>query len=847
MTRSPFGGRSGLLPTALALLLLGAPLAPAAGPAAAEAQLRPHPDLHEAYFAWDEGRYTEALEGYLAALRAPGGDAHTREVSLLTGELHPVRPIDIHGVSLAMSPDGRWLQWTRSEAGDWVTFVEPVEGGERHAFEVRNGALSGAGHFAWLADDALHIRHLDEGRTEEVALPGIRPLGLTFAPDRDELFLTAGIEGGGDRQRIFRLRAPAWEPELLELAEGHNSQPRPVPGGRYLVFHRPQTSPLPIPQGGEPTRTPEPGPGVIDLESGRVLTFRGGAPGLAAGGGTMAWLEPAEFGITLVRALRLPADGLGAGEVEPIVLHETDLRIASPVVSPDGERVAYQTMYHTDWEIAYQALDDPENEVRVSREIQHDRRPMWITNELLFAVKGESRHQRSYLYDLVTGENYRLFHNNTMRTIAPEYGWVAHPDGTGIFISAERDGDTISPERPVFWIDLTRTVGFQKLVARLEAALDHERDLLDRGWARFAPDAEEIRAAADAVSVGRIYHYAEALYQFGSKFATQPGNQLAIEYLRETLESWGYEVELQWFNAPGRGQGARTANVIATLPGTTNPELVYVISSHFDSVLPSPGADDNSSGTTALLEAARVLADRPRGATIQFAFLTAEEAGLLGAREFVRRAQDEGVRIAGVLNNDMIGWTRSHRLDNTIRYSNDGIRDIQHAAAHFFSDLITYDARYYRGTDAAVFFDAYGDVVGGIGSYPVLGNPNYHQRTDDLWTINQRLVAEVSRTTVASIMHLADGPSRVAGLELAASDANGLSFAWDPAPEAMVTGYIVRVRDGEGNWREVERVSEPSVRITGGAGIEAVAVRSFTADGRTGYDDLILERGDGGW
>ena len=51
---------------------------------------------------------------------------------------------------------------------------------------------------------------------------------------------------------------------------------------------------------------------------------------------------------------------------------------------------------------------------------------------------------------------------------------------------------------------------------------------------------------------------------------------------------------------------AKTANVIATLKGTVNPELVYVVSSHFDSVAAGPGADDDTSGTAALLETARL-------------------------------------------------------------------------------------------------------------------------------------------------------------------------------------------------------------------------------------------------
>jgi len=88
-------------------------------------------------------------------------------------------------------------------------------------------------------------------------------------------------------------------------------------------------------------------------------------------------------------------------------------------------------------------------------------------------------------------------------------------------------------------------------------------------------------------------------------------------------------------------------------------------------------------------------------ATIVFASFTGEEAGLLGSREFVRRAVEGRMKIAGALNNDMVGWANDHRLDNTIRYSNRGIRDVQHAAAMQFSRLITYDALYYKSTDAA--------------------------------------------------------------------------------------------------------------------------------------------------
>jgi Zn-dependent M28 family amino/carboxypeptidase len=114
-----------------------------------------------------------------------------------------------------------------------------------------------------------------------------------------------------------------------------------------------------------------------------------------------------------------------------------------------------------------------------------------------------------------------------------------------------------------------------------------------------------------------------------------------------------------------------------------------------------PGADDYETGIAVLLETARILVKTPMPATIIFAAFTGEEAGDLGSHEFVRQAQEKKMQLLGAINNDMIGWTNDHRLDNTIRYTNDGIRALQHAAAFLFSKMITYDSRYYKSTVAS--------------------------------------------------------------------------------------------------------------------------------------------------
>jgi hypothetical protein len=90
-----------------------------------------------------------------------------------------------------------------------------------------------------------------------------------------------------------------------------------------------------------------------------------------------------------------------------------------------------------------------------------------VADRFVLAIMGEGRHRRSYLYDATSGTRTRLFHNNSVRTIAPEYEWAPRPDGNVVAIVSERDGDTVSPERGLYLTDLRRTVSAEELLARV--------------------------------------------------------------------------------------------------------------------------------------------------------------------------------------------------------------------------------------------------------------------------------------------------------------------------------------------------------------------------------------------
>jgi Tol biopolymer transport system component len=841
--------------------------------------------LQTAALAWDAGDYVTALTTYLKLLDAGADDATFEAIALQTGELFETREITADGDAPVFSPDGRLFAY---EAGDLLEPLIVMHDGDGHpkplaqlrgfrpAFSrdgsklayLKLAAVSTALRDAYNAmgnaaqtertqrtaafnalrgrESRLTVRDLTSGAETEVATGALSKTGVSFGAG-GTLLVTAAAETGPPQVYVV---AAGREPSALTSGAGEKVLGAVNADGTAALYTvrvgrggrgqgggqggggRGNAAQAPAGRGTAPaqeapaetTDAPPQTPitfGVVLLPEARAVTVTGSAPAFSRDGRTLAYVrrERDDYQIAIAPA---------ANPTAATVAHSGAARVDAPALSPDGSRVAFQMMPKEDWEI-FVAARDGKDERRVTREIQHDIVPQFLSNDLLLASIGEPRHRRSYLYDLTSMKRLRLFHNNSVRTIAPEYAWAAAPGGTTLLIVAERDGDTVSPERGLYFVDLSRRVSRGELRARVQANLDAEQALRAKGQKMFAPIAAAVGKVVADASAARVFGYEKTLYDFDSKHITRPGNRLASAYLFDTYKSFGYEPAYQWFE-PRNALGGQTANVVATLKGTVNPELVYVVSSHYDSVAVGPGADDDTSGTAALLETARLMANHPQPATIVFASFTGEEAGLLGSREFVRRAVADKVKIVGALNNDMVGWANDHRLDNTIRYSNPGIRDVQHAAAMQFSRLITYDALYYKSTDAAAYYEAYGDIVGGIGSYPVLGNPHYHQSHDILETINHQLVTEVARTTAATLMLLASSPSRLTDLK-ATRTAGGVALTWTPSPESGITGYIVSY-----GTAAPLRVTKPAATLPALPRGTVVSVKAVNAKGMEGWD-----------
>ena len=130
---------------------------------------------------------------------------------------------------------------------------------------------------------------------------------------------------------------------------------------------------------------------------------------------------------------------------------------------------------------------------------------------------------------------------------------------------------------------------------------------------------------------------------------------------------------------------ANIVNVLAIQRGTSDPDRVVVISGHIDSRNSdpmdasgdAPGANDDGSGTAAVIEAARILSKRKFPATIVYAVLSGEEQGLFGGKLLAETAKAKGWQVEAVLNNDIVGNSHGSggaRDDKTVRIFSEGTK-----------------------------------------------------------------------------------------------------------------------------------------------------------------------------
>jgi len=204
-------------------------------------------------------------------------------------------------------------------------------------------------------------------------------------------------------------------------------------------------------------------------------------------------------------------------------------------------------------------------------------------------------------------------------------------------------------------------------------------------------------------------------------------------------------------------------NVVGTRQGTISDQQV-VICGHFDCTSGdpnnlAPGADDNASGTAAVLEAARVLGFDFFEKTIKFVCFSGEEQGLYGSGEYATESRLAGDDIVGVINFDMIGYENVAPEDIDVigngasEWLVDFTIDCAGAYVPALPTLKIIDAS-VSSSDHSSFWNAGYDALLGIEDRGV-PYPYYHTVNDTLGNLNMVFATDVTRMGIATVAELA--------------------------------------------------------------------------------------------
>lgn len=280
---------------------------------------------------------------------------------------------------------------------------------------------------------------------------------------------------------------------------------------------------------------------------------------------------------------------------------------------------------------------------------------------------------------------------------------------------------------------------------------------------------ERIASAVDSVFAAELREFVETVSVPRHYFEERVQNLTTRDWLEETLEGFGYQVQKQ----------GSFDNLIAR-PRNSSLGRVILLGAHYDSVPGCPGADDNGSAIAALLGVAKALAPFPE-LPVLFVSFNREEDGLMGSSEFVSEFladQEYELEMAHVL--EMVGYASDQpgtqsiprglpiRIDDrgnflgiiSNRDANRNVRAILRAAATYIPALRVKALkifwgleRYFRDllrSDHSPFWDARLPAMMWTDTAN-FRNPHYHLSSDTAETLNYEFLTQVTQLLTATI------------------------------------------------------------------------------------------------
>lgn len=426
-----------------------------------------------------------------------------------------------------------------------------------------------------------------------------------------------------------------------------------------------------------------------------------------------------------------------------------------------------------------------------------------------------------------------------------------------------------------------------RIIAGLVAGLFASGAAVAATAATSGPDTTRHQAQIDKIvaeiSPKRIENYINKLVSFETRHTMSDtvsetrGIGAARRWIKSELERCGagkLQVAFDSHVAPVSARISRPTeivNVVATLPGTqdASKERLYVVSGHYDSrntdVMDAegkaPGANDDASGTAAVMEMACVMAKYKFDATLVFMAVAAEEQGLLGAGHWARQARANNLNVAGMLNNDIIGSSRADdgRVDNkqvrlfaqsipATKEMSEAVRQLvatggendsitRQLARHvkeqgeryvkgFKVSVIQRHDRYLRGGDHMPFLEQGYAALRFTEPNEDFSHQHQNLRTeggkvygDLIEFVDFDYAAKVAKVNAAALASLALAPSAPKDVKVRTDKlVNDSTLVWAANPEPDVAGYRIVWRDTTAaQWegaQYVGNVTEATVKLS---------------------------------
>ena len=420
---------------------------------------------------------------------------------------------------------------------------------------------------------------------------------------------------------------------------------------------------------------------------------------------------------------------------------------------------------------------------------------------------------------------------------------LRHAVSSVIFLGLTINATTVLPQRSRPPQRTLRNPGISSIVRQIDAR-NIERTIRQLAAFGTRNTLSEQNDPKRGIGAARDWLYAEFLK------AAETSNG------RMTVEKQSYEQA----KAQRVPEPTTITNVVATLKGS-QPEAtdrIYVVSGHYDSMCNSPtdakcdapGANDDASGTAAVLEMARVMAKFEFDATIVFMAVAGEEQSLLGSTHFAEQAKQKNWNVDAMFTNDIVGNTlggNGIRDRGTVRVFSEGVpsnetaaeattrrsvggendsasrqlaRFIKETSEAFVSNmkvLMVYRRdRYGRGGDHIPFLER---------GYPAVRftemNEDFRHQHQNVRVENGvqygdlpefvdfAYVANVARVNAASLAMLAYAPSRPKGVTIVSRLSDDTELRWEANKEPDLAGYEIVWRDTASPvWTNVKPVGK---------------------------------------